>query len=299
MQKTAKIFLFIFLFITPITVIAESKTNAGFVNGIWYSKQPFFSNEVVRVYNAFQNQSGFDITATVNFFDNDVLIGSNDISVINGRLTEVWVDYTFKPGNHKISVTVTNAKKNAIGFEPENIEIFNDNLNIDLFIDEDLDKDDVGNLEDDDDDGDGFLDIEEQKLGTDPLDKNSPAPEVIISNKNINSGSISENSEDTENKIIQNKNIFNKIIDLNKKIKQVAEPVTNSLVYYINSKIDNLSEPKISTQSLLENNKKTVWQNLYLILLNILLFIIKNWLVCFLIMLVLLFFKKIFRPRRR
>ena len=165
-----KFLIILVLFLTAHIVLAQDSLNAGFVDGLWYSKTPFFAGEEVRIYTVIQNQSGFDIIGTVKFFNNDKLLSQSDFSIVNGRLIEKWADWKPSQGKHNISVKISNTKKIEIGKEPEAINLaaytsITEAHDIDL----DTDGDGIGNKDDLDDDNDGLSDVEENKNGTNPL----------------------------------------------------------------------------------------------------------------------------------
>lgn len=144
--------------------------NAGFVQGIWYSKFPFFEGDDVRVYSAIQNRSGFDITGKVSFYVNDKQIGISDFSAVDGRFIEVWTDWKAEAGARRVYAKIIEAKKSVAGKALEPIALDSNAVEeSSLTIDFDTDKDGVGNKEDQDDDGDGISDSEEKSLGTDTL----------------------------------------------------------------------------------------------------------------------------------
>ena len=163
----------VFLFVN--VVVAQTEINAGFVNGIWYSKMPFFAGDEVRIYAVIQNQSGFDIIGSVQFFDGDKLLNKSDFSVVSGRLTEKWADWKVIRGKRNIVVKISDVKKVEIGKSPETVNLI-ENIFISekYIVDIDTDKDGVGDQKDLDDDGDGVSDAEEIKKGSDPLVFNPP-----------------------------------------------------------------------------------------------------------------------------
>lgn len=167
----------------PNTVSAES-LNAGFVQGLWYSHEPIFHNETVRIYVALRNSADDDLTATVEFFDNDEKIGSQNISAISGRLIEAWIDWTATFGEHEISASLTNIKVNGVGTNTETATVTSALARDVLLIDYDTDGDMIGNKDDTDDDGDGISDEEEIENGTDPLVPNEEEADNEESEKN-------------------------------------------------------------------------------------------------------------------
>jgi len=125
-DKMKKLLFIVFLFFIIDPISAQAATgpyNAGFVSGLWYSKVPFFAGEKIRIYTAFQNHSGGDITGAVQFFDNDTSIGKANFSAINDRLVETWIDWTVSYGNHAISAKIVEAQRSEAGKPAEKIEV--------------------------------------------------------------------------------------------------------------------------------------------------------------------------------
>ncbi len=79
------LFFFVGLALLPSVVLAENKMNAGFVTGLWYSKTPFFAGEKIRIYSVIQNQSNYDLVGTIQFIDNNKIIGEKNFSTIKGN----------------------------------------------------------------------------------------------------------------------------------------------------------------------------------------------------------------------
>jgi len=126
------------------------------------------------VYTAIQNNSGSDIQGTIEFLVNGKSVGESAFSIINGRIIEVWTDWEVTQGNHSVAASIKEAFKVEIGKEPELISLGNTLLGAsEVFADQDTDKDEIGNLEDTDDDNDLLSDETEKQLGTDPLNPDS------------------------------------------------------------------------------------------------------------------------------
>lgn len=183
---TRAILLFFTLFI-PISY-AQDRVNAGFVNGLWYSRSPFFAGETVRLYAALQNNSGFDIKGKTAFFDKNEKIGEADFSAVNGRLLEVWTDWRVAEGEHAISVAITEVFKVEVGKNPEKITLaFASFAQDPVMVGKDTDNDRVGDSIDNDDDNDGLSDAEEKNYGTDPLAVDSDG-DGVSDKKEISTG---------------------------------------------------------------------------------------------------------------
>lgn len=241
-----KLFIATFLLFAFSIVTAETGLNAGFVSGLWYSKTPFFSGDEVRIYTVIQNQSGFDIMGTVQFFDNKESIGQSDFSVVNGRLIEKWADWKPKKGEHEISVTIIDTKKIEIGKDPEAINLAS-NLSISekYIVDSDTDGDGVGNQNDLDDDNDGISDEEEEQAGTDSLIFNKPV--VSIDEKEI------VNTGEQKTVSTENQTMAKKIIQTT---KDVASNISEKAIEVVGSTKKVLEKQKEKVEGELEQRKQ-------------------------------------------
>ena len=115
-------YILLSLLLFPVTVVAQSQ-NAGFVEGLWYSKMPFFAGEEVRVYAALRNNTGSDLSGTVRFTDNTITIGEKPVEALDGRLVETWIDWTPSSGNHQVRVVLVDAVLDGPNSEPVAIEV--------------------------------------------------------------------------------------------------------------------------------------------------------------------------------
>jgi len=106
--------LFILLFLTGCTSFVYAKelpvNNAGFIpENIWYSKEPFYDGETVRIYTIIFNGSVYDISGSVEFFDNGNIIDETNFSLASGgRVQDVWVNWKATLGTHTITAQITN-----------------------------------------------------------------------------------------------------------------------------------------------------------------------------------------------
>jgi len=84
--------------------------NAGFVPAnIWYSKDPFYAGETVRIYTIVFNGSTYDLTGAVEFLDNGKAIGKTNFSLAgSGRVEDLWVDWKAGSGAHTITARLMN-----------------------------------------------------------------------------------------------------------------------------------------------------------------------------------------------
>lgn len=154
----------------------EPIKNAGFVPAnIWYSKDPFFAGDKIRIYTIIFNGSSYDLEGTVEFLDNGALVGKSSFSISGGgRVRDVWVDYKAKEGKHVLSARITSVTASLAGGSKRGIVLDNgESGKSEREVDLDTDGDNVGNKGDLDDDNDAVVDIEEIRNGTDPLKKDS------------------------------------------------------------------------------------------------------------------------------
>ncbi|MBI2453052.1 MAG: hypothetical protein HYV55_02380 [Parcubacteria group bacterium] len=159
-------------FSSPLLGFAAPLSNAGFLQGgIWYSKDPFFAGDTVRVYAALFNSGNEDIAGTVEFLDNKKSLGAADFFVERGgKFTQVWVDWKATEGEHLVEAVITKASVIRVGGSPVAIELQQTRAQESLRqVQQDTDGDGVGNANDSDDDNDGMSDVQEIKQGTNPL----------------------------------------------------------------------------------------------------------------------------------
>ncbi len=179
--------------------------NSGFINGLWYSSNPFFADQTVRIYTAIYNNNPFDIRGIVEFQDGDQIIGTSNFTALAGRTEEAWVDWKAPFGEHRLSAVFSKMEKLEIGKEPVPITWEGSTMADQPFIDLDTDNDGIGNRTDPDDDNDSILDVVELKNGTDPLISNTspPTPSQITPNPANNPSSDTGTASNDTNPITQ------------------------------------------------------------------------------------------------
>lgn len=150
--------------------------NAGFVPAnIWYSKEPFFEGDKIRIYTVIFNGSTEDIVGAVEFLDNGALISATDFSLASGgRVRDVWVDWVAESGKHVITARITEVSVIKEGGKKVPVILENaETGKSERIVDMDTDSDGIGNSDDSDDDNDTVPDVDEVKNGTDPLKKDT------------------------------------------------------------------------------------------------------------------------------
>ena len=172
-------------------------SNAGIVNGIWFSEENIFTNETVRIYVAIRNNTGSDLSGTVEFFVNGKRIERNNISALDGRIVESWADWTPTYGTSTITANLARTEISSSASGTTAVQLTSTLAEGTFFIDFDTDKDGIGNLIDEDDDNDGISDKEESENGTDPLTFTEPRVEESKEEENIeNPTEENENAEE-------------------------------------------------------------------------------------------------------
>lgn len=177
------------LLLLPFTGARAQDSNAGIVQGLWYSHEPIFVDQTVRIYAAVRNNTGADLSARVEFFANGELIERTSISALNNRIVETWADWQPTYGEHEITVNLSRTELSQVGSTTKEVEVVSALAEDVLFVDLDTDNDGIGDKEDSDDDGDGISDNKEKAAGTDPLDKNDPGEEAEESSEEEAGGS--------------------------------------------------------------------------------------------------------------
>ncbi|OGH81914.1 MAG: hypothetical protein A2373_04345 [Candidatus Magasanikbacteria bacterium RIFOXYB1_FULL_40_15] len=282
--------------------------NSGFVSGIWYSQTPFFAEDDIRIYTAIQNESGFDITGTIRFYDGEEIIGESEFSSISGHLIEEWADWHVTEGEHRIKVEIVNPVKSSPGSDSEPITLLSSSSPIDArYADIDTDKDRIGNKKDPDDDNDGLTDEEEADLGTNPLiadtdndgtgDKQEFEPEKTDENKAVEikpeeKTDSAKTNEDEQTKIVNTlKNILNSI-------DNGVETALKKIILTLEKKSSSLEAELQDEKN--PDNKKSFFKNFYSVILPVFIRIFNNrWAAYVLIFIILVIIWKIFRFFRR
>src|SRR3989344_1977256 len=150
------VFLLVFLFLSQIGY-AQTKTlkNIGFIqDNIWYSKDPFFEGDKIRVYTTVFNGSQYDFKGVLEFYAGGKSIGKSNFSLISGAFQVLWADWVAEGGNKKIYANITEAKISLPGGAEETVILENAKTGeIETFVDKDSDKDGTGDKNDPKDDG--------------------------------------------------------------------------------------------------------------------------------------------------
>lgn len=187
------------------------ESNAGIVQGLWYSQEKIFTGDTVRIYVAIRNNTGSDLSGTVEFFDGNSRIERKSVQALDGRIIESWADWKPTYGTHTLSANLARTELHKVGSSTQAVEVTSALAEDTIFVDHDTDKDKIGNEDDTDDDADGVSDMQEKQNGTDPLVRNTPATtqadakqekdedeDEVIQNNEENNDSSSESEKSPE-----------------------------------------------------------------------------------------------------
>lgn len=121
MKKIITLFILSFLIFTNFVNAETSTTTTGFIPGsIWYSKDQIVEGDTVNIYTAVWNSGSSALSAKVEFYDKNVMLGSRDIVIPSLQLKETSVSWKVTSGDHSISAKITspsvtvNGKKQSV-----------------------------------------------------------------------------------------------------------------------------------------------------------------------------------------
>ena len=109
--KKFSITLFLIFVLIPTSKILAQTTNAGFVPGnIWYSEDPFAEGDKIKIYTLIFNPDTRKFSGTVNFYDNNTLLGTKSFNVSATSTQNIFINWTVTTGDHAIFAQIQNAK---------------------------------------------------------------------------------------------------------------------------------------------------------------------------------------------
>jgi hypothetical protein len=109
--KKLGIILFLIFSLLPIQKIFAQTANTGFVSAnIWYSKDPFEEGDKIKIYTLIFNPDARELSGTVFFFDNTILLGKKDFTIAAKTADDISIDWTVNAGDHTIFGKIENAK---------------------------------------------------------------------------------------------------------------------------------------------------------------------------------------------
>lgn len=115
-MKVKIIFFSLVLLFTTNLTLASSLSNTGLIPGqIWYSQSDLIEGETVNIYTAIWNGSENTITAKVEFYDKNVVLGSKEITISSKSVKEAFVSWKISAGDHLISAKIISSSVKESG----------------------------------------------------------------------------------------------------------------------------------------------------------------------------------------
>ncbi|MEK7528971.1 MAG: hypothetical protein AAB592_04345 [Patescibacteria group bacterium] len=151
-----RLFCFVFFLIIIPTAVSAVNDLSIASDGISFNRNlPFLEGQLVRIYATVENKGDTDLKGVAKFFAGNPReqIGTDQpISAVLENTDTVFVDASFIPGSHLLTITV-------IPFDADDDVIANNNLTTTITVLSDSDRDGKTNELDTDDDNDGVLDL--------------------------------------------------------------------------------------------------------------------------------------------
>lgn len=106
------LFLFLLLFTFNIALVAQAQIlNVGFVPAnIWYSEDSFEDGDQIKIYTLVFNPDDRELSGTVIFFNDEVLLGSKKVTVRPKSTEDVSIDWKVTSGKNIIFAKLESAK---------------------------------------------------------------------------------------------------------------------------------------------------------------------------------------------
>ena len=163
--------IFVVGLLFPFAVSATSIPAGVLKDQIWFSKDPFFVGDTITIFTFVFNSSDYRLSGTMVLTDGTTTIDKKTFTVLpSGGSQVVLFPWTVTKGQHNFTAKISENQLDKVSGGVVDSPISTvQTVSVKRFADLDTDHDGIGNLIDTDDDGDGLSDIEEKRLGTDPL----------------------------------------------------------------------------------------------------------------------------------
>lgn len=150
---------------------------------VWLSQGDTFVGDQVTISTVVVNNSNAEFRGTVEFLDGKTSLGKREVDLSPGKSQIVDFPWNATYGQKTFSARIIDP---ILGTSSTKLGSSANSGSISQFVDLDTDGDRIGNQADPDDDNDGLSDVDEKKLGTNPLladtdgdginDKDDPHP---------------------------------------------------------------------------------------------------------------------------
>lgn len=218
----------------PIPAFAQN-TNAGIINGVWFSTPNIVENVPVKIYTAILNESPKNISGTISFFQGSTKIGDADFAATANQIIRIDITHTFTKGTQK-KVT---AKITSIKGDLSLTYLDTETKSSEIIVDIDTDSDSIGDNIDEDDDNDGLTDTYEVEIGTNPKIKDNPQD-------NIKDKFLTRETQSSVGDFISEG--ASVLDDTGNLIISIVDPIKEGIENKINETITSLTNPKRVTK---------------------------------------------------
>lgn len=186
------------LFFFPCAVRASYVDLSFGENAISFSESTLYAGETIRIYARVRNVGDTDATASVMFYQGGMIVGQSQAVSLrtNGNSDDVYVDFTVPNGTFNIRAVLqgsspqdmnpaNDATQTALFYpivdaDRDSVIDDEDNCVNDVNVDQiDTDHDDIGDVCDEDDDGDGVPDPSDQ-YPLDPSKSADPVAPIVL-----------------------------------------------------------------------------------------------------------------------
>lgn len=113
MKKFKILFLVLFYFLSfgNNFIFAQNPSTTGFIpSNIWYSKDPFEEGDKIKIYTLVFNSDKRELSGSVLFFDNNVLLGKKNFVASPSSVAQVSINWNVNAGDHDIFAKIENSK---------------------------------------------------------------------------------------------------------------------------------------------------------------------------------------------
>lgn len=114
-----KYFISLFVFFSILfanSVYAEVSAGSGFIPGqIWYSEETLIDGNTVNIHTAVWNGEKNKLSAKVEFYDKNVILGSRDVVLAPLELKDVFIPWKITAGDHVISAKIISSEETVSG----------------------------------------------------------------------------------------------------------------------------------------------------------------------------------------
>lgn len=192
------IFILILSFVVFVPTAFAEIVNGFILDQIWYSNNSPKEGDIVNIYTAVWNGNKNPLSAKVEFYDKNVILGTRDIVIPSEKLSEVSVSWKVTGGDHSISAKIISSTLNTNSGKKETVVLEDNTTTIDKKFVPIVVKEEEGKSSTSNDVIKGELDKVTEKI-------DSVLPESVSNKVSSGVNSIETFRDKTLQKIIENK----------------------------------------------------------------------------------------------